>query len=261
MRRLFRGSIYREIENLDPDRDHQKIYRLSTLFEFPFDTRRALEFALFRTFAVPSVGSLLHVTGEFERRPQKRYDDTNAILSEIINHGYDSPEGAAAIGRLNRIHARFPISNDDLLYVLSTFIFEPIRWNRQFGWRALSGRERYAAFRFWCETGRRMGIRDIPQTENAFEQFNIAYEAHSFRYNEASRLVADSMRNLFASWLLPRTLWPLLYPAFYAFMDDHLREALGYPAPPVWLRAMISKVLRVRAFVIAVWPIWRHPSS
>ena len=42
-------SVLAEIRSLDPEADHQRIVFLSTRFEFPFDTTRALEFALFRT--------------------------------------------------------------------------------------------------------------------------------------------------------------------------------------------------------------------
>jgi len=34
--------------------------------------------------------------------------------------------------------ARFQISNEDFLYVLSTFVFESIRWNARFGWRRIA---------------------------------------------------------------------------------------------------------------------------
>ncbi len=67
--------------------------------------------------------------------------------------GYDSPEGRRAIRRMNQIHGRFEISNDDFLYVLSSFVFEPIRWNARFGWRPLIEAERLASFHFWLEVG------------------------------------------------------------------------------------------------------------
>ena len=54
---------------------------------------------------------------------------------------------------MNQIHGRFKISNDDLLYVLSTFVFEPIRWNARFGWRPLIEAERPASFHFWVGVG------------------------------------------------------------------------------------------------------------
>jgi hypothetical protein len=75
-----------------------------TAYEFPFDITRALEFALYRTFAVPRISALLDQTGEFTRHTQKRYDDTDLILSTIYEYGYDSDQGRAALRRMNRLH-------------------------------------------------------------------------------------------------------------------------------------------------------------
>src|SRR5437667_11177622 len=168
--------ILDEIKTLDPLKDHLRIVYLVTCFEFPFDTTRALEFALYRTYCVPSVSALLDKTREFAERAQKRYDDTDIIVSELMEWGYDSDRGKRALRRMNQIHGRFAISNDDFLYVLSTFVFEPIRRNARFGWRPLSDHERLAYFHFWREVGRRMGIRAIPETYEAFERFNLDYE-------------------------------------------------------------------------------------
>ena len=47
--------------------------------------------------SVPSVSALLDRTGEFERRAQKRYDDTDIIISEMLEWGYDSQRGQRAL--------------------------------------------------------------------------------------------------------------------------------------------------------------------
>ena len=56
---MSRYAILHAIERLDPETDHQRVVFLSTCYDFPFDTPRALEFALFRTFCVPSISALL----------------------------------------------------------------------------------------------------------------------------------------------------------------------------------------------------------
>src|SRR2546427_10434422 len=151
-------TILNEIKSLDPLKDHLRIVYLSTCFEFPFDATGALEFALYRTYCVPSVSALLDKTGEFAARPQKRYDDTDLIVSELMEWGYDSERGKRALRRMNQLHGRFEIANDDFLYVLSTFVFEPIRWNERFGWRPLCEPVMLGLFPFWREVGRRMYI-------------------------------------------------------------------------------------------------------
>lgn len=44
-------------------------------YEFPLVYRLSLEFALFRTYAIPSISKLLEQTKEFELQAGKRYDD------------------------------------------------------------------------------------------------------------------------------------------------------------------------------------------
>jgi len=107
------------ISRLDPVRECREIVLLLTCFEFPWDIERALEFALFRTYAVPSISGLLDKTGEFARRPRKRYDDTELLLAEILENGFDSPRGQAAFSRVNQMHGRFSIANRDFLFVSS----------------------------------------------------------------------------------------------------------------------------------------------
>ena len=224
-------TAMRRIAELDPERDHREIMYLVSAYEFPFDTTRALEFALYRTYAVVSIGTLLDRTGEFRHRAQKRYDDTDLLLSEIVEYGYDSDRGQAAIARMNAIHGRFGISNDDFLYVLSTLIFEPIRWNARFGWRPMLEQEKLASFYFWREVGRRMHIRDIADTYAAFEAYNVEYERTHFRYSAAGSRVAGATRDMFLSWFLPAPLRRPGRPAVYALLDDVLLGAFGFPRP------------------------------
>ena len=80
-----RFHIRRVIEQLDPERDHQRIVHLSFGYEFPWHSIRALEIALYRTYCVPSISALLDRTGEFQNHTQRRYDDTSLIVAEMCS--------------------------------------------------------------------------------------------------------------------------------------------------------------------------------
>ena len=255
----MRASTYlREILTLDPARDAQRIAYLDTVYEFPFDTTRSLEYALFRTFASPAVSRLLDSTGEFGQRAQRRYDDTDLILSTIVESGYDSEPGRRAIRQMNRLHGRFEIANEDFLYVLSTFVFEPIRWNERFGWRALVEQERLAAFYFWRAVGGLMAIKDIPERMDDFERYNLEYERTNFRFMESNRRVAEASRNMFLSWF-PGVPARLGSQAIAALMDDRLREALGFPRPSRPIARAVQGGLRARALAVRMLPPRRRP--
>ncbi len=250
-----------EILSLDPERDHQRIMFLCAAHEFPFDMVRSLEFALFRTFAVSSIASLLDRTGEFRQLGQKRYDDTDLIMSQIYEFGYDSERGRKALEHMNNIHGRFKIANDDFRYVLSTFIFEPIRWIDRFGWRRMVEQERMGLFYFWREVGKRMHIEDIPESFEAYERFNVEYEQTRFRYSDAARRTAEATRDVFLSWLLPKPLWKLGEPFVYALMDDKLCTAFGFPKPSPVMRGLVEGTLRMRARLVRILPERRRPFS
>ena len=244
-----RYDIRNYVTSLDPVADCQEIVFVSGAYDFPWLGMRALEFALFRTYAIPSVSRLLDQTKQFERYGQKRYDDTALIIAEIVENGFDSERGRVALRRMNQIHGRFEISNDDYLYVLSTFIYEPIRWNARFGWRRLTAIEREASFNFWVNVGKRMNIREIPATYDAFEAFNLRYEREHFRYTDANARVGGATVRVFARWY-PAPLRPLVRLGIYALLDEPLRAAFGFPKPQPVIRWLATRGLLLRAFAL-----------
>ncbi len=248
-----RYSTLQRIQQLDPERDCQQICHLIAGYEFAWDVTRSLELALLKTFCIPSISQLLDRTGEFIHRPQKRYDDTGLIVSELVKYGYDSDRGSAALARMNRIHGHFDISHRDYLYVLSTFIYEPIRWMDRFGWRPMCETERLACFHFWREIGDRMGIRGMPASYSDFEQFNLDFEREHFHYSLSNQHIGESTRTMFLSWF-PAPLRPLVRPGVHAFLDDAMLGALGFPRASAPLRWAIANCLKLRGRLVRQLP-------
>jgi hypothetical protein len=237
----------RRIDALDPATDFEEIYRITAGHEFPWDLNQSLSFALFRTYAVPSIGVLLHGTGEFTQRTQKRYDDTVMILDTIGEHGVRSPEGRVALRRMNQMHAMYDISDDDMRYVLSTFVAVPIRWLDEHGWRPMSEREKVASANYHRDLGRHMGIRGIPDTWLDFTCFMDAYETEHFAYDARSRAVADATLRLMATFPPNHLAPPRAVIRFSrAYMDEPLLDAFRYPHPTRAERAAARVALQVR---------------
>jgi hypothetical protein len=256
---MFRRTLLNEIQQLDPRQDHLRIVYLDACYEFPFDFTRADEFALYRTFAVPSIAALLESTGEFTQRTQRRYDDTKLILSELVEHGYDSDRGRQALRRMNLLHGRYKISNADFLYVLSTFVFEPPRWMERYAYRPMVEQEKLALFYFWREVAARMGIQAVPEDPEEFERFNVTYEEEKFQYSLAGHGVALATRGMFLGWFLPPTLRRLGAPPIHALMDDCLLGALGLPRTSPVLRRLVQGALRARGRLTGLLPERRKP--
>jgi hypothetical protein len=250
---MGRFDILKEIEQLDPERDHTRIMYLSFGYEFSWDSIRSLEIALYRTYCVPTISALLDRTGEFRERTQKRYDDTSLIVAEMCKWGYVDGRGKQALERMNWAHSHFKISNEDYLYVLSTFIFEPVRWIDKFGWRKLCETERLGYYCFWREVGKRMGIRDIPPSYAAFEHFSMEYERKHFRFAESNHRVGSFTRDLFASWF-PRVLTPVVRYSIYAMLDESMIEAFGFPKPLPFTRSLLRGALKLRGRLVRFLP-------
>jgi len=242
----MRSKFLTEIRNLDPAPDHCRIVKLTLSDGFLWDVTRALELALFRTFAAPSVGRLLHRTGEFEENGQKRYDDTTLLLMTILRDGYDGPIGSRSIARMNKTHAHFKISNDDYLFVLSTFVIDPIDWIDRFGWRRLEEVEKQALFLFWRNVGERMELQSLPDSLAQMESESWKYVGSHFAYDAANQHVADGTLNIVRGWL-PGFLGSFASPVAASLLDSRTRDAVGLQSPPPFVQPAVKWTLKTRA--------------
>lgn len=256
---IFRSSKYTcQIQTLDPVQDHERIVYLMAKYEFPWDLIRALEIALMRTYCSPRMSRLLHYTGQFEKHGQKRYDDTALLITEFFQSGYDSPRGRQAISHMNYIHSHFSIANEDYLYVLSTFIFDPIRWIDQFGWRKTTPNEQQALFHFLRQVGLRMHLQAIPETLEAFQQFVLQYEANYFQFHETNRRVADATVRVVRHWL-PQPLRFAVFPVLNTLLDNSMHQAFNYPIPPGWLVFSVRTAMKMRAYLLKIFDFNINP--
>lgn len=240
-----------ELAALDPERDAQRIVQTLANHVFPLEFLLALEIAQLRTFSIPSISRVLHATQQFERDGARRLDDTRAILGEIHSAGLDAPEGREMIEHLNKIHALYLISNNDYLYTLSTFIFDPVLFVARYGPRPFTINERLAMYAFYRRLGEAMKITAIPDSFNAFWAWRRDYELEHQRYAPENEAVSRGMLDAVAK-LMPPALAPLLEGAVASLSHDAgFCNAIGLKKP--------SAALRVSVRALAT--LWRHASK
>ncbi|WP_155375223.1 oxygenase MpaB family protein [Catellatospora vulcania] len=231
-----------------PPADHHAVYRQLALREFGADMRIGLNLAFYRTFAVPAIARLLADTGEMTERTRKRADDTGLMMYELIAHGPHHPRGRQVIASLNRIHRVYDITPDEYRYVLGTFVFIPTRWIDRYGPRRLRPHERDATWHFWCEVGRLMNVRDVPDTWDGFEQWFNAFEQANFGHDDAATRLIDATRDLLAT-RFPQALRRWAGAASDALLDEDVRRALGVPRPGIGVRVAVRGLLRIDGLV------------
>lgn len=258
---LDRRHWQRHIAALDPETDYEEIYRILSAHEFPWDFNQSLGLALYRTYAVPSIGGLLAHTGEFTERTQKRYDDTGLILEAIAEHGLASTPGKQAIRRMNQMHGHWQIPQDDLRYVLCTFVAVPIRWLDAYGYRPLTEAEKAASANYYRRLGQLMNILHIPGSWREFGEAMDAYEAERFGYDAGAVAVSEATLGLMATFP-PQSVLParLVRRFSLSLMDDALLDAFDYAHPTALERFVFRGGVKLRARFVATRPARRDPS-
>lgn len=217
--------------------------------DFHFIAVKSLEFGLFKTYAIPSISKILAGTGELVDRCPRRYDDTDLLIREFLEHMPNSLRARRALERMNFIHSRYRITNVDYLYVLCIFIVEPIRWVRRFGYRLPHPKETFAMHLRWSAIGEKMGIRDIPATYEDAEAYLDAYEEKYMVFANTNARLAKSTVSLFLS-KVPTPLHPLCLPVVYALCPPRLCTAMGFPTPSPLLVTALELLLRVSGLFV-----------
>lgn len=166
-------------------------------------------------------------------------------MSEILLNAPSSTRTVDALGRMNQLHDPYQrsglISNDDLLYTLSLFVFEPMRWVNKYEWRRFSDFEVCARGCQWKAVGDAMGIddsilrsgkkgwQDGLQWAQELEEWSEAYEAACMKPAESNKLVTEQAVMLLLSQL-PEGLQGRASPCIDELFGKRLRAAIMYVA-------------------------------
>lgn len=213
--------------------------------EFPFTFEKALQFALFRTYGIPSISKLLVATAQLSdmNSAPKRYSDTVTLIREFMTHAPTSERTLEAISRMNHIHSGYrksgKILDDDMLYTLSLFAGEPVRWINRFEWRKLEDFEKCAMGTYWKSIGDAMGISfeklpsglkggswvDGLQWLEEIIEWAEGYEKEHMKPHVNNNITAQQTIALLL-WNIPAALKPFGQKVVTTLMDDRLRVAM-----------------------------------
>ncbi|KAH7635961.1 hypothetical protein B0T09DRAFT_30844 [Sordaria sp. MPI-SDFR-AT-0083] len=260
---------------------HQIIMDL-TQREFPYLYQRSLFFALFKTYAIPSISSLLLATGQLSspKTASKRATDTEVLVLEILTNPPWEKRGLEALARMNWLHGRWQkagrISDGDMLYTLSMFALEPDRWINRWEWRDVTEVERCATGVVWREVGGLMGIgfeglERFSETKEKkedgkgdgekekeesglewmekMERWSEWYEETEMRYEESNEKVARHTVDLLLLNQL-KVLRGLGKGFIRVLMGRRLREAMNFPEPPQWQEKSLTWFLYFRRWLL-----------
>ncbi|KAJ2929427.1 hypothetical protein H1R20_g7656, partial [Candolleomyces eurysporus] len=245
----------------------QEILLVSSFYDCPMLLHKAVAFALFKTYAIVSVTGIVSAVSvlpcgllrsvHFEatsvyqgiKLVRENAKETEILIATFVGcpiNGFhdttappdptkpaEDPRAAIALARMNFIHSKYRISNDDYLYTLSLFILEPARWADLYSWRRLSQMEQEAFFLFYADVGRKMGITDIPGTLEELKAWSEAYEE--------VYMVPDETNNLVAGYTVAELLYAVpnkfgmksfAERVVIALLEERVRIAMLYKSVP-----------------------------
>ncbi|KAL9021459.1 MAG: hypothetical protein Q9185_001356 [Variospora sp. 1 TL-2023] len=229
-----------------------KIHVYLIELEFPSTFSAATTFALFKAYGIPSISSLLVYTNQLAGPPlasSKRYADTGALLLEAVLNEPGSGRSVEAITRINYLHGRWRgkrkgkgIRDEDMLYTLSLFALEPMKWVKKYEWRELSMVEICAVGTLWKYLGDALKVpfHLLPGHEKGWkngvewmEELRVWSEGYEGRYmvpDKSNAALADATIRIIL-WKVPRWMHGFGKKVFAAAMEENsprLRKAMLY---------------------------------
>lgn len=218
--------------------------------EFPLSFSAATTFALFKAYGIPSISSLLVHTNQLAGPPlasSKRYADTGALLLEAVLNEPGSARSIEAIARINYLHDRWRgkengkgIRDEDMLYTLSLFALEPMKWVQKYEWRELSEVEINAVGLLWMYWGYALKVPFslLPGYEKGWKNgvewmeemgaWSEAYEKRHMLPAESNAALADATVKILL-WKTPKWMHGFGKRVFATVMEGRsrrLREAM-----------------------------------
>ncbi|KAF9988428.1 hypothetical protein BGZ75_009375 [Mortierella antarctica] len=167
-----------------------------------------------------------------------------ADVEEEQERRNDDARAEAALKRLNFLHSHYRISQDDYTYNLSLFVLEATRWIDRFEWRKLTDLEKNAILAVWTQTGRAMGIKNIPGSVQEYAEWAETYESKKMVFAPSNAVVAESSMAFVESIAPPAA--SLLRDFIVSLMTPRLRAAFGYQAPVRYKVWMFNSLLWLR---------------
>ncbi|KAI9689636.1 MAG: hypothetical protein M1820_010134 [Bogoriella megaspora] len=176
-----------------------------------------------------------------------------------------SPRAIQAISRMNFLHGRYhkagKILNSDMLYTLSVFALEPVRWINKYEWRTLTDIERCASGTYWKAMGDAMeidmsvlpscssGWKDGLQWLEEVETWSLVYEEQHMTSSENNARLANANLDVIF-FNLPSSMKIIAKNAVSAIVGERLRRAMILPEPCNFTHRAVHAVLMIRRFIL-----------
>jgi hypothetical protein len=245
---ILRNNRLKYLKNID---DHQELVKQFFTMEFPFMWAKSMEIAIINTFPFKPVYVRLTINSKFKDNPEKRYDDSELIMREILEHGTNSCRGQKSVKRLNYIHNNFNIDNDSYLYVLALFVYVPIKMINEFGWRKLYDYEIEAISKTFINVGEEMNIKHLPNNYKEFENIikNTYNKINNSLPDKRSKIIFESTLKMFLE-PYPKCVHSLIKNILFSILEDPIKKGFAINDNYTITKRIVTFIFFIRKFII-----------
>jgi len=212
----------------------------------PYPFRFGSYLAILRSLTIANLVERLYQDSRLSNETYQRLLRTRQLIRTLIYYGSESVEAQRAIDTINQAHANVVATNEDYLYVLSTFFLEPLRWNQAYGKTPIDEQDTLLVIKFWSDIGSRMHIQNIPTGLDQWRQFQQDYENRFSEYSTAGNRLAMSSINELCRQAIPFGLRTIAKQLLLGTIDKKVRDCLRLPGSFLPTRLMIKLVNRMQ---------------
>jgi hypothetical protein len=264
-----RKWIDAEIEALDPDVDHARIWQLGNAYRTsPMILNMAVCQGFLRLVG-PGSGARTLVrggTGKVVQHQQRRIEGTmRAVWTWYTGEGAHDPRVRETVEQVNRQHdawaAKYPeaiLDPRQYTYTICIMAAEPHRVMQRLGLPGFSAKEQRAAHRYWSQIGELFRIGSdqgvpVPADFDGMLAFLADFERTDYFTAPESNVAAEAMLQQFCDRWFPRPLHGLGRALVLSLATPDLLAVHGLTAPRPLVARTLRRTLRTLITVQRRW--------
>ncbi len=257
-----RKWISRELDTLDPHRDYERIWDLSSSYyvsDFLMDYVYAITFPRFLVTTRGARAVLREGHGKIHERPNKRMDDTSRHMLTWWANGPSHPSTRRSVESLNNLHHHYAKQypghfsfNEDYIY---TLCYEGAMMHRlkiSLGMKGFDEKLQTATWEFWSRMAKLFvngddgsPLCDFPNDFAGMNEYMDRYEAAQWPTNPWGDQVADVVLRPFAERHFPRALHPVAKVMVTSLYPDWVLRTHGIARPHPLVRWIVRRGFRL----------------
>lgn len=254
-----RKWIAARIQSLDPNKDYDEIWKLSSAYrpdDFIMNLVYAVTFPHFFVRELDALPLFDESEGKILKRSDARADDTSRKMQIWWHYGSSHDMTMKNVESINRLHEhyskKFPESFSRNGTYIYTLCYEAAGMHRLFkrvGLKGFSEKEKIASVHYWNNmskvfrnAGTGEALVGFPDSFDGIMGFMDRWEAEEVPTHKMGPPAAKAIMQQFSDRYFPKVLHPMVFKWLASLYPDHVVKAFSIKKPSPLITAVIRKL-------------------